>query len=342
MKRWKRFLAAALAASMLTGCGIPQKDSSVYQVGMVTGTGGVNDQSFNQLSWEGLEALAEHTGAKVSYLESKQASDFLTNLDRLTDTYCDLIWGIGFQIADSVQTIAKTNADMNFAIIDVALDECPHNITGVVFRAEEPSFLVGYVAGMSTKTGKVGYVGPMKSFNNDKFQYGYLAGVEYAAYTLGKDIEIQQQFAESYSDAAKAKAIANKMYSNGCDIIFHSAGGAGYGVIESAKENGQFVIGVDTDQSYLAPDNVLTSALKNVDIAIELVSAMAMEGEKIGGQNFSYGLEEECVGIPEENPNMEDSVYEETMKVKDLIISGEIVPPATEDEYNAFLEGLYN
>ena len=69
---------------------------------------------------------------------------------------------------------------------------------------------------------------------------------------------------------------------------------------------------------------------------------MAMEGEKIGGQNFSYGLEEECVGIPEENPNMEDSVYEETMKVKDLIISGEIVPPATEDEYNTFLEGLNN
>lgn len=342
MKKWTKGLAAVLCAGMFAGCGIPEKDTSVYQVSMVTGTGGVNDQSFNQSSWEGLQALSEHTGAKVSYLESKQASDFLTNLDRLTDTYCDLIWGIGFQIADSVETIAKTNADMNFAIIDVALEECPHNITGVVFRAEEPSFLVGYIAGLSTETGKVGYVGPMKSFNNDKFQYGYLAGVEYASDFLGKEIEIQQQFAESYSDAAKAKAIANKMYSNGCDIIFHSAGGAGYGVIEAAKENNRFVIGVDTDQSYLAPDNVLTSGLKNVNIAIELVSQMAMNGEKIGGQNFSYGLKEDCVGIPEENPNMDREVYKKALQIKEQIISGEIVPPATEEEYELFLQQLEN
>ena len=91
MKRWRKALSLFLASGLLAGCGIPQKDTSVYQVAMVTGTGGVNDQSFNQLSWEGLEAFSEHTGAKVSYLESKQASDFLTNLDRLTDNYCDLI-----------------------------------------------------------------------------------------------------------------------------------------------------------------------------------------------------------------------------------------------------------
>lgn len=340
MKKWKKVIAAVLAVSTLAGCGVPEKDPSVYQVSMVSGTGGINDQSFNQSSWEGLEVFAEHTGAKVSYLESKQASDYLTNLDRLTDTYSDLIWGIGFQIADSVLTIAKANADMNFAIIDTAFDDCPHNITGVVFRSEESSFLVGYIAGMSTKTGKVGYVAPMKSFINDQFQYGYLAGVAYAGKVLGKEIEVQQQFTESYSDAAKAKAIANKMYSNDCDIIFHSAGGAGYGVIESAKENNRLVIGVDTDQSYLAPENVLTSGLKKVDIAIELVSTMAMNGEEIGGKTFSYGLAEECVGIPEENPNLDPAVYEEAMKIKEMLINGEIAAPPTEEAYNTFLEEL--
>ena len=122
--------------------------------------------------------------------------------------------------------------------------------------------------------------------------------------------------------------------------ILYSAGGAGYGVIESAKENGAFVIGVDTDQSYLAPENMLTSAMKNVNIAVELLSTMAMNGEKIGGKTFSYGLAEGCVGIPKENPNMSPEDYEEAMKIQKMIIDGKLIPPATEDAYETFLAEL--
>ena len=311
MKKWKKIIPAVLSACLLAGCGVAKEDESVYRVSMVAGTGGINDQSFNQLSWEGLQRFGEHSGADVRVLE-----------------------------ADSMLTIAKMNPDINFAIVDFGFDESPHNVTGVVFRAQESSFLVGYIAGMTTRTDKVGYVGPMKSFLNDQFQYGYIGGVAYAAHVRGREIEVQSQFTESYSDAAKAKAIANKMYSNGCDIIFHSAGGAGYGVIESAKENGKYVIGVDTDQSYLAPDNVLTSGMKNVDIAVDLVSTMAMEGEEIGGQTYSYGLKEGCVGIPAENPLMDPEVYEKAMEIQEMIIQGELVPPSSEETYQAFLEGL--
>lgn len=172
---------------------------------------------------------------------------------------------------------------MSFAIVDNAYDDTPFNVTGVVFRAEESSFMAGYIAGMSTKTDKVGYVGGMKSAINDQFQYGYDAGVAYAAKERGVKIEVMNQLVESYTDAAKAKAIANKMFSQGADIVFHSAGGAGQGVIESAKDNGKYAIGVDRDQSYLAPDNVLTSALKNVDTAVELVCQEKMDGQDIGG-----------------------------------------------------------
>lgn len=340
MKNWKKAMAAVTAACLLTGCGMSEKDDSVYRVSMVAGTGGINDQSFNQLSWEGLQRFGEHTGADVRVLESKQASDYLTNIDRATDTYSDLVWACGYSLADPMLTIAKMNPDINFAIIDYAFDESPQNCTGVVFRAQESSFLVGYIAGMTTQTDKVGYVGPMKSFLNDQFQYGYIGGVTYAAHTLGKEIEVQSQFTESYSDAAKAKAIANKMYSNGCDIIFHSAGGAGYGVIESAKENGKFVIGVDTDQSHLAPDNVLTSGMKNVDIAVDLVSTMAMDGVDIGGQTYSYGLKEGCVGIPADNKLMDPKIYDEAMEIQQMIIDGELVPPSSEETLQAFREEL--
>ena len=340
MKKRTMILPALLAACMLTACGMEEKDDSVYRASMVASLGGINDQSFNQSAWEGLQSFGEHTGADVRVLESKQSSDYLTNLDRATDMYSDLIWGISYDMADAILNIAKVNPDISFAIVDNAFDDCPHNVSGVIFRAEESSFLVGYVAGMSTETNKVGYVGPRKSVNNDRFQYGYLAGVAYAADIRGVEVEVQQQFAESYSDAAKAKAIANKMYTSGCDIIFHSAGGAGYGVIESAKENGAYVIGVDTDQSYLAPENVLTSGMKNVNIAVELLSTKAMDGENIGGQTFSFGLSEGCVGLPEENPNMDPAVYEEAMHIQEMIMSGELVTPASEAEYEAFLEEL--
>lgn len=340
MKKWKKVMPAVLMAGMLAGCGVADKDDSVYRVSMVAGTGGVNDQSFNQVSWEGLQSFGAHTGADVRVLESKQASDYLTNIDRATDTYSDLVWALGYSQADAMLTIAKMNPDINFAIVDYAFDESPQNCTGVVFRAQESSFLVGYIAGLTTKTDKVGYVGPMKSFLNDQFQYGYMGGVAYAGHVLGRQIEVQSQFTESYTDAAKAKAISNKMYSNGCDIIFHSAGGAGYGVIESAKENGKLVIGVDTDQSYLAPDNVLTSGMKNTNIAVELVSTMAMEGEKIGGNTYSYGLKEGCVGIPEENKIMDPAVYEQAMALQQMIIDEELTPPVSEETYQSFVEGL--
>lgn len=270
----KGVLFAAISGSalmLLTGCSIPQKDTTKYKVAMITDTGGVNDQAFNQLAWEGLQKFSEESGAEVSYIESKQASDYVTNMDRATDGFNDLIWGTGFAMADPIVTISKLNPDISFALIDNQVPDAPFNVTSVVFRAEEPSFIVGYIAGKTTKTDKVGYVGAVRTDTSMQFEYGYAAGVAYAADELGKEIEIQMQMTESYADAAKAKAVASKMYSSGCDVIFHSAGGAGYGVIEAAKEWDRYVIGVDKDQSYLAPDHVLTSALKKVDVAIGLV-----------------------------------------------------------------------
>lgn len=311
-----------------------------FSVAMITDTGGINDQSFNQSAWEGLEELNSETGAEVNYIESKQASDFVTNLDRLADNGADLLWGIGYACADAILEAAEMNPELQYAIVDNAYEETPDNVTGVMFRAQEPSFMVGYVAGRTTQTNKVGFVGGIQSGLIDQFEYGYLAGVQYAAQELGKEIEVSVQYAESFTDAAKGKAIANKMYSDGCDVVYHAAGGSGTGVIEAAKETGNWVIGVDRDQAYLAPDNVLTSALKLVGRAVKEVSIDAMNGEQIGGQTLTYGLSEDCVGIPEEHRNMPDGVYEDTLSIGDKIESGEIQVPSSPEEYEAFMESL--
>lgn len=306
-----------------------------YSVAMVTDTGGVNDQSFNQSAWEGLQNLEKNTGAKIAYLESTQETDYAPNLDKLVDDGTNLVWGVGFAMADSIITASETNPDVNFAIIDNAYEETPANVTGVMFRAQEPSFVVGYVAGLTTKTDKVGFVGGMTGNIIDQFEYGYRAGVDYAAAELGKTITVDVQYADSFTDSAKGKAIATRMFTEGSDIVFHAAGGVGVGVIEAAKEANKFAIGVDRDQAYLAPENVLTSALKLVNVAVELVSTEALNGTEIGGKTYNYGLAEDAVGIPEENPNMDSEVYEKALAVEELIKDGTIVPAFNAETYEA-------
>jgi basic membrane protein A len=308
---------------------------------MVTDTGGVNDQSFNQLSWEGLQKLAEDVpGVEVNYSESKQESDYATNLDKAADDGNELIWGVGYAMAGAIETASKQNPDISYAIIDNNYETVPKNVTCVVFRAQEPSFLVGYVAGKTTKTGKVGFVGGQKSGVIDQFEYGYKAGVEYAAHELNKKIEVVSQYAESFVDSAKGKAIAKSMYSGGCDIVFHAAGNVGVGVIEAAKEADKFAIGVDKDQSFLAPENVLTSALKRVDTAVEEVSKDAIDGKEIGGKTYSLGLTEDGVGIPESHELMGDETYNAVVALEQKIKDKEIVPPTTEEDYNTFINEL--
>lgn len=334
--------ASSQAASQASSAASSQAESSStasqkdFKIAMVTDTGGVNDQSFNQSSWEGLQQLGKDTGAKVSYQESKQESDYATNLDKAADDENKLIWGIGFAMADAVTNAAKANPDISYAIIDNAYEKTPSNVTGVVFRAQEPSFLVGYIAGKTTKTNKVGFVGGIKGVVIDQFEYGYRAGVAYAAKELKKKIDIESQYAESFVDSAKGKAIATKMYSDGCDIVFHAAGNVGVGVIEAAKEAKKLVIGVDKDQSYLAPDYVLTSAMKLVNKAIEIVSKDAMNGKQIGGQTYNFGLTEDAVGIPTTHKLMSDDTYNAAVALEGKIKDKSITPPANKDEFTKF------
>lgn len=311
-------------------------------VGMVTDTGGINDESFNQTSWAGLNELEAKTGAKASYVQSEQEADYSANLNQLVDANTDLVWGIGYLLAGSVETVSKQAPDTNFAVIDNAYEnpESLPNVTGVVFKAEQPSFLVGYIAGHTTKTNKVGFVGGMKGVVIDQFEYGYRAGVLEAAKELGKEITVDIQYADSFNDEAKGKSIATRMFNDGSDIVFHAAGGVGKGVIEAAKELNKFAIGVDADQSGLAPKNVLTSALKKVDVAIYDLSKRLLSGEKLGGQTVVYTANEEAVGIPEYNA--ETALYPEELHKKALdkleeIKADKIVPPFNEEEWNKYI-----
>ncbi len=318
--------------------GAAATEDETIDIAMVTDVGGVNDQSFNQSAWEGLQQAAEDYGqVEVSYLESTQESDYEPNLQSLYDAGNDLIWAIGFLMADAVRTQAELHPDQRYAIIDYAWDEYPDNLIGVVFKAEQASFLVGYIAGKMTETGTVGFVGGIAGAVIDAFDYGYHAGVMYA----NQDVEVLRQYAESFTDAAKGKSIAANMYRQGADIVFHAAGSVGDGVIEAAKEQDAWAIGVDRDQNYLAPDHVLTSAMKRVGQAIYNVAEQLVNDQWEGGRTVVYGLADDGVGIaPTSDKHVPADILEEVENIRQMVIDGEIEVPFNEETYNEFMNNL--
>jgi len=333
--------ASVVSLAFLLGhlaLGVVHAEPPSLTVGMVTDVGGVNDQSFNQSAWEGLQKAKKDLKIKISYQESKQDADYQANLETLLDAGNHLIWGIGFKMADAILLAAKQNPKQKYAIIDYSFDKkTPPNVVGVMFKAEEGAFLAGYLAAKMSKTGSVGFIGGMSVPIIHSFQYGFKAGALYA----NPKIKFNEQYAESFTDAAKGKAIANQMIGKGSDVIFHAAGAVGDGVIEAVKEKNKMAVGVDRDQNYLAPKNVITSSMKRVDNAIYNVIKDLNSGIFKGGKTIEYGLKDGAVDIAPTTSKMVPAVLmEEISKLKKSIIEGKIKIPANEKSFITYTKTL--
>ena len=338
MKLFAPVFTLFLLLSFLLTFSISMASEKPFRIGMVTDVGGVNDQSFNQSAWEGLQKAKKELGVKASYQESKQDADYIGNLETLYDSGNDLIWGIGFKMADVILKAAKQNPKQKYAIVDYSFGEkTPSNVLGVMFKAEEGAFLAGYIAAKMSKTQSIGFIGGMSVPIIHAFQYGYKAGAKY----VNKNIIVLEQYSESFTDAAKGKAIANQMISKNADVVFHAAGAVGDGIIEAAKEKNKMAIGVDRDQNYLAPKNVITSSMKRVDNAIFQVVSDFKKGIFKGGTTQNFGLHDGAVDIAPSTAKMiPPALLIEVLELKKKIAAGKIKIPADEKSYNAFTKTL--
>lgn len=308
---------------------------------MVAGLGGINDQSYNESAWRGMQQLRQRNDVHIGFLESTQDADYFTNLDMAADAGSDLIWGVGFALREAICDVALMTPDILYGGIDCTFGEdILPNVFGVAFRAYEAAFLAGYAAALTTKTGCIAFVGGIRGDVLMEFECGWRAGAAWAAAELGRSIEVRAQYADSFTDAAKGRAIAASMYANGVDIIFPAAAVTGIGCIEEAVARQKMVVGVDVDQRHLAPNNMLTSVLKNVDIALVEIAERIMAGEALGGKDVSVGLADGAVGLPADNPNMAPEVQERVNKLTKLIAAGKITPPRTQKELQQFAAGL--
>ena len=302
-------------------------DGTGFKIGMVTDVGGVNDGSFNQSAWEGLQRAAENFGCEVKYIESKGDADFVPNIESFLDEDYDLIICTGYVMADAVRDAAELNPDQKFAIVDDASNADLDNVTCMMFEQEQASYLVGLAAGYTTESNVVGFVVGQANETMNSFGYGYCAGVLDA----NPDATILQYNANSFGDASAGKTAVNTMVTKGADVVFHAAGGTGLGVIDGCKENGIWAIGVDSDQSPLAPETILTSALKRVDNACYDATKKAILGTLEGGV-ATYDLAAGGVDIAPTTDNLSKDVLEKIEDAKKDIIAGDLVVPKNQEE----------
>ena len=332
----KKILALVLACVMvfaLCACGktTTAAGGDKVKIGMVTDVGGVNDQSFNQTSWEGLKALGEEDSSfDVSYLESKTDADYQTNINTFIDEGTDLIICVGYMLADATKEAAEANPDQLFAIIDDASIDLP-NVACLMFAQEQASYLVGLVAGSVTETKTVGYVQGMVSDSMNLFGIGYISGVLAAC----PDAEVLQYNANSFVDSAAGSTAAKDMITKGADVIYHAAGGTGAGVIAACDEEGIWAIGVDTDQSILAPDHVITSAMKRVDVASQDISKAVKDGSFTAGIH-TYDLSNGGVDLAPTRTHIPAEVLEVVENAKKDIIAGKLSVPTSVDQVPEF------
>jgi basic membrane protein A len=313
-----------LSMTMAALCVAASASAADPKLAIVYDAGGKFDKSFNQSAYEGAERFKKET--KIGYLEAQASSD--TQAEQMLRSFArkklDLIAAVGFSQTQAVQKVAKEFPNVHFVLID-SIATGP-NVSSVLFKEEEGSYLVGVAAAMASKSGKVGFIGGMDIPLIRTFSCGYAQGAKAANPKIENLSNMVGTTSAAWNNPAKGGELARAQFDRGVDVVFAVAGGSGMGTLQTAKEKGKYAIGVDSNQNYLHPGTMLTSMVKHVDLAI-YDSFMAMKnGTWKAGVTYK-GLKEGGVDwvVDKDNrsivsPAMEKKVNE----AKANIISGKV------------------
>jgi basic membrane protein A len=304
--------------------------SSKLKVGLVFDVGGRGDKSFNDAAYKGLERAKKDFGIDFEVIDPGEGSDRESALRKLASRKdIGIVFGVGFIFTEDITKMAIDFPDKKFGCIDYTINpqnDIPNNLSALEFKEEEGSFLVGTLAALLTKTGKLGFVGGMESALIKKFETGFTNGVKYIKPDIKVLVGYVSVTGDGFKNPGKAKEIALSQYSSGADIIYHASGLSGLGVFEAARDQNKLAIGVDLDQYNEAPGFILTSMTKQVDEVIYQTIKDFKEGKFKGGVK-SLGLKEKGVDYvyDERNNNLiPDEIRKKVEVIREKIIDGEI------------------
>ncbi len=298
--------------------------AALAEPGLIIDLGGKFDKSFNEAAYNGAKRWVEETGG--SYIETELQSEAQReqNMRKMAERGANPVVVLGFANASTLEKVAPDYPDTNFAIVDMVVDA--PNVKSIVFSEHEGSYLVGLIAGMTTKSGTVGFIGGMDVPLIRKFACGYVQGVKAANPEATVIQNMTGTTPSAWNDPVKGGELTKAQISQGADVIYAAAGGTGVGVLQAAADAGVFSIGVDSNQNHLHPGSVLTSMLKRVDNAVYDTFKEGTEG------NFEPGIEvldlsTEGVGYSVDEHNealISDEMQAAVEDAKAKIVSGEI------------------
>jgi basic membrane protein A len=303
-----------------------------FRVGLVFDVGGRGDKSFNDAAYIGLERAKKELGVAVEYVEPTGAEDREAALRLFAARGFDLVLGVGFIFSRDVDTVAKDYPQVRFACVDYApgKDLVPPNVTGLAFREEEGAYLIGGVAGLTSTSKNVGFVGGMDIPLIHKFEAGWRAGVTRVCPECVHHVAYAGSTPDAFRDPSKGKAIALAQIAAGADVLFHASGSTGHGVFEASREAHIFAVGVDADQYDEAPGTVLTSMIKRGEVAVFDAIADATQGKLRAGM-LVLGLKEGGLDYVHEGPHaaqLRDDVKARVEEMRRDVIDGRVVVPS--------------
>jgi basic membrane protein A and related proteins len=333
----------ALAVLLVAGCGGSGKNKSAngtttsagktsdVKVGLVTDVGGLNDRGFNHLAYVGVQEAKARLGTDFHVNLSSSPGEYVPNLTTFARKGYELIIGVGFTEANAIDTVSNLFKNGKYAIVDVDQTTEPHkppNLLGLLFREQEVGYLAGYLAGLEEKRRPgpdvVASVGGQKQPPVDRFIAGYQAGAKAA----DPGVKTLNAYSQDFVKQDLCKSIALNQIAAGAGVVFQVAGGCGLGAIKAAAEKNVWAIGVDADQAYIDPQHILTSAKKNVDVAVFKAIESVVNGKFKGG-NVVYGLKDDGVSLGKINARVPKSEIEQVDKIRQQIVAGKIQIPTT-------------
>jgi basic membrane protein A and related proteins len=321
---------AALALPISLSAALAQEGEVVT---MVTDTNGLGDQNFNDLSNAGGTKAADELGFEWKVIESVDATAYVPNLTAAAEQG-DLTVATGYFLGLAMEEVVPQFPDDKWLLIDTVVDA--PTIRSVLFKEQQSSFLVGVASGKMTKTNKIGIVGGERIPPVIRYEVGFKAGV----LAVNPDAEIAVAYVDSFSDPEKGKEFALAQYNDGNDIVFPMAGLSGLGCYEAVKElnkpGEQWILGGDVTQDHLAPGFELAVSRKGVDNAVYEGVKSFVEGTFETG-TVTLGIAEGGVGFEDPNDRVPADVEALVKAYEALIVSGELVVPSTDEEFEAFV-----
>jgi basic membrane protein A len=297
------------------------------KVGLVLDRGGKDDKSFNASAFLGANEAKKKLNVFLKVVEATDDNSFEPLLRAFAQRDFDLIIGIGFAQKEAVSRVASQFGKKHFAIVDAQVDQ--PNVRSLLFEEQEGAFLVGAIAAMSSKAGKIGFVGGMEIPLIHRFALAYEAGAKLVNPQISVAVNYVGITSEAWNNPPKGKELGLSQYDGGADIVFAAAGASGLGVFDAAEERKKWVIGCDSNQDWVKPGIVLTSMLKRVDQAVFGIIEETKAGKFSSGAK-KMSLANEGIGYSVDQYNtkiLSEAVRARADKIKADIIAGKIDVP---------------